>query len=296
VPYRIGVATIDRVEEQRFPVPVAMLTDDEDLVERHLTPLPVGLFDPDAETFQFCFQSWIIRVDGLTVLVDPCNGNGRAGRPAPAFDGLHTPYLERLEALGAPAAAIDVVFCTHFHYDHCGWNTQLVDGCWVPTFPTARYVFVDAEYARWEPAGGGHPNDFNGNVFDESVRPVVEAGQATIVATPHQLSPSLRIESAPGHTVGHAALRLESVGAVAWFVGDVVHHPVQVLRPELHLPGCDDLPQAIATRRTMFAAIRAEGALMFPAHFAEPHHGRIGDAPTDGEEEFLFLAGGAEPA
>jgi glyoxylase-like metal-dependent hydrolase (beta-lactamase superfamily II) len=274
-------------------MPVAIFTDDEAFVERSLAPLRTNSFDPAAKTFEFCFQSWILRVDGLTVLVDPCNGNGRSGRPAPLFDGLDTPYLERLEAVGAPADAIDLVFCTHLHYDHCGWNTQLVDGRFVPTFPNARYVFVDAEYARWDPAGAGHPNDFNGNVFDESVRPVVESGQAMMVSAPHQLSPSLRIESTPGHTAGHAALLLDADGARAWFVGDVVHHPVQVFRPELHLPGCDDLPQAIATRRTVFGRVRDEGSLMFPAHFADPHHGRVAHADGDGDE-FAFLPGGAD--
>ena len=290
---RIGSALVDRVEEQQVPIPLAMITDDDELVERRIAPLPPGFLDPENKTFRFCFQSWIVRVDGLTVLVDPCNGNGRSGRPAPMFDGLDTPYLERLAAVGAPADAIDVVFCTHLHYDHCGWNTQLVDGRFVPTFPNARYVFVDTEYARWDPAGEPHPNDFNGNVFDESVRPVVESGQAMIVSAPHQLSPSLRIESAPGHTVGHAALCLDSQGTRAWFVGDVVHHPVQVFRPELHLPGCDDLAQAIATRRTVFGSIRDEDALMFPAHFAEPHHGRVAHAET-ADEEFVFLPGGAD--
>jgi glyoxylase-like metal-dependent hydrolase (beta-lactamase superfamily II) len=113
------------------------------------------------------------------------------------------------------------------------------------------------------------------------------------VSTPHQLSPSLTIESAPGHTVGHAVLRLDSEGTRAWFVGDVVHHPVQVFRPELHLPGCDDLAQAINTRRTVFGRIRDEGALMVPAHFGEPHHGRIAHSESD-DEEFVFLPGGAD--
>ena len=287
---RVGAATIERVEEQHFEIPLAFITDDEGLVERRIAPLPDGFLDPVTSNFRFCFQSWIIRVDGLTVLVDPCNGNGRRGRPTPQFDGLDTPYLERLAAIDAPAESIDVVFCTHLHYDHCGWNTQEVDGRWAPTFPNARYVFVDAEYERWDPAGELHPNDFNGNVFDESVRPVVDAGQATIVSTPHPLSPSLTIESTPGHTVGHAALRLTSDGEGAWFVGDVVHHPVQVFRPELHLPGCDDLAQAVATRRSVFGRIRDQRALMFPAHLAAPHHGRVVAAET-ADEEFVFVPG-----
>jgi hypothetical protein len=67
-----------------------------------------------------------------------------------------------------------------------------------------------------------------------------------------------------------------------------------VFRPELHLPGCDDLPQAIATRRTVLGRIRDEDALMFPAHFGDPHHGRVVPAGAD-DAEFVFLPGGAAP-
>jgi glyoxylase-like metal-dependent hydrolase (beta-lactamase superfamily II) len=290
---RIGSARVDRVEEQQFSVPLAAMTDDEDFVARRIAPLPRGFLDPDTRDFQFCCHSWIIRVDGLTVLVDPCNGNGRTGRPD-VFNDLDTPYLERLAAVGTPVEAIDVVFCTHLHNDHCGWNTQPVDGGWVPTFPNATYVFVDTEYARWDPdRGEHHPNDFNVSVFDESVRPVVDAGQAVIVSAPHGISPSLSIERAPGHTVGHCMLRLESDGARADFVGDVLHHPVQVFRPDLHLPGCDDLAQAVATRRAVFRRASEEGALVFPAHFAAPHHGRVEVGTTPDGDEFLFSAGGA---
>ena len=291
--FHVGAARIDRVEEQQFPVPLVAMTDDEDFIARRIAPLPSGFLDPDAMTFQFSNHSWIIRVDDRTVLVDPCNGNGRTGRP-PVFNDLDTPYLERLAALGTPADAIDVVFCTHLHNDHCGWNTQLVDGHWVPTFPNATYLFVDAEYARWDPdAAEHHPNDFNVSVFDESVRPVVDAGQATIVSPPHEITPSVSIELAPGHTVGHSMLRLVSEGTCAYFVGDVVHHPVQVFRPELHLPGCDDLAQAVATRRAVFRRASDDRAFVFPAHFAAPHHGCVEVAGDADGEEFLFSPGGA---
>ena len=287
-----GAARVDRVEEQQLAIPIAAFTDDAELLATRIAPLPDGFLDPEAGTFQFCFQSWVIQVDGLIVLVDPCNGNGRTRPGMPLFDDLDTPYLERLVAVGAPADAIDVVFCTHLHHDHCGWNTQRTGGRWVPTFPNAEYVFVDAEYARWDPHSPvRHPNDFTPSVFDESVRPVVDAGQARMVSLPYAISPSLSVEPAAGHTVGHALLRLESEGVRADFVGDVVHHPVQVFRPELHLPGCDDLAMAIATRRAVFRRASDEGALLFPAHFAEPHHGRVA---VDGEE-FVFLPGGAIP-
>ncbi|WP_373560050.1 MBL fold metallo-hydrolase [Rhodococcus sp. ACPA1] len=43
------------------------------------------------------------------------------------------PFLERLAQSGVSVDAVDVVFCTHLHHDHCGWNTVQIDGAWVPT-------------------------------------------------------------------------------------------------------------------------------------------------------------------
>jgi glyoxylase-like metal-dependent hydrolase (beta-lactamase superfamily II) len=277
----VGAAHVERVEEQQLPVPFTLLTDDADFIARRVDPLPSGFLDRSSMTFAFSNHSWLVRVDELTVLVDPCNGNGRH-RQVPYFNDQNLTWLERLEAAGTTPDAVDVVFCTHLHNDHCGWNTMERDGQWVPTFPQAVYLFVDTEYRRWDPSTGEtHPNTFNESVFDECVRPVVDAGQAKLIPLPHSMSPSMSIETAPGHTVGHAMLRLASQGDRAYFTGDVFHHPVQVTRPELHLPGCDDLDQAIATRRSLSSRIHDERALMFPAHFAAPHYGRV---DRDGDE------------
>ena len=48
-----------------------------------------------------------------------------------------------------PPSEIDTVMCTHLHVDHVGWNTSLVDGAWVPTFPNARYLVAESEWAHW---------------------------------------------------------------------------------------------------------------------------------------------------
>jgi hypothetical protein len=90
VTVRIGAAEVDRVEEQQFPVPLSLLTDDSEFIARRIGPLPAGFLDRSSATFQFFNQSWLIRVDGLTVLVDPCNGNGRKRR-IPYFDHRDLP-------------------------------------------------------------------------------------------------------------------------------------------------------------------------------------------------------------
>ncbi|MDT3439949.1 MULTISPECIES: MBL fold metallo-hydrolase [unclassified Pseudofrankia] len=286
---RLGSALVDRVEEQTLPVSLRLLTDDDALLARRVSPLPDGFLGGRSRTFQFSNHSWVVRVDGLTVLVDPCTGNGRKGR-GHFFDDLDVPYLEYLARTGVTVETVDVVFCTHLHHDHCGWNTRQVDGAWVPTFPNASYLFVDREYRRWDTANPDrHANEFNPNVFDECVRPVVDAGLARIVSAPYEVSPSLRVEPAPGHTTGHAMLSLASGGARAYFSGDVFHHPVQLTRPDLHLPGCDDLATAVETRQRLVRRALDEGAFLFPAHFPAPHYGRLA---ADGDEVY-FVPGGA---
>jgi hypothetical protein len=46
-----------------------------------------------------------------------------------------------------------------------------------------------------------------------------------------------------------------------------------MIEPRLHLPGCDNLELAIATRRRVIELCIARNALVIPAHFARPHAG-----------------------
>ena len=103
--------------------------------------------------------------------------------------------------------------CTHLHHDHVGWNTQLRDGRWVPTFPNARYVFSkpDFDYFQRLDIDPALPPAESGT-FRECVVPVVEAGRADLVTGPHRLNEHLEILPAPGHSAGHVVFKLESAG------------------------------------------------------------------------------------
>jgi glyoxylase-like metal-dependent hydrolase (beta-lactamase superfamily II) len=215
-----------------------------------------------------------VTVDSRVIVIDPCNGNGR-DHPLALFNQLNTPYLERFAATGIRPADVDIVFCTHLHHDHCGWSTQLKNGRFVPTFPNARYVYVRREYERWQhpPARPPSSYDLNVGVFDHSVRPIVEAGLAEIVNATHRLTDSMGIEPAPGHTLGHSMLHLISAAQHAYFTGDVFHHPLQLLYPQLCMPGDDDRIAAIETRRSVLSLCVRNEALIVPAHFPHPHAG-----------------------
>ena len=254
--------------------PIAYLGADPALIEanRHwLAPY----FLEDGDTWSLNFRTWILRIDGKVVVIDPCTGNGRP-HPMPMFDMLDQPFIERFRETGVGPEEVDYVFCTHMHHDHCGWNTELRNGRWMPTFPNARYLFTRREFERWDSSRPGFRFvDFNEGVYERSILPVVEAGQADLIGDTHRVLDGVTIESARGHTEGHAMLHLMSGARQALFSGDTFHHPLQLVRPELQFGPADDLDAAIATRRRLVERCAETDALIIPAHLPAPHCLRV---------------------
>ena len=89
-------------------------------------------------------QSFLIRQNGLTILVDSCSGNDKNSRERPVFRRAQWPWLQTLSRSRREARRHDLVICSHLHIDHVGWNTRLDNGRWAPTFPNACYLLAAA--------------------------------------------------------------------------------------------------------------------------------------------------------
>ncbi|SHL44770.1 MBL fold metallo-hydrolase [Streptomyces yunnanensis] len=249
--------------------------------ENWLTPT---FLDLAADEVHMMIQSWLVRSEGRTILIDTGVGNNRERPGMPAFHHLHTDYLERLAAAGVRPPDVDTVICTHVHSDHVGWNTHLTaDGQWRPTFPNAQYLIPRADFDYWNPANGHRTRAGRrmANVFEDSVAPVHRAGQAVLwEGDHHDIDAQLRIEPAPGHTPGSSVVWLRSGTERAVFVGDLVHSPLQIAEPD-DCPGFDeDEPRARNTRRRVLGEAADRRALLFPAHFPGPGAAavrRVGD-------------------
>ena len=98
----------------------------------------------------------LVEAPGMKLVVDTCVGNDR---PRTLLQGqaLQTNFLKDITEAGFGRDQVDAVVCTHLHVDHVGWNTMLVDGKWVPTFPHARYLIGRKEYEHW--SGVDHDED-----------------------------------------------------------------------------------------------------------------------------------------
>ena len=117
-------------------------------------------------------------------------------------------FLEHIAEAGFPRESVDFVVCTHLHPDHVGWNTMLVDDRWVPTFPNARYIFSARDWEWLDKA----PVTTLGDYAGDSVRPVIAAGLADLVAPDYRFTDEVWLESTPGHSPGHVSVRIASAG------------------------------------------------------------------------------------
>jgi glyoxylase-like metal-dependent hydrolase (beta-lactamase superfamily II) len=286
-PIELGRMRIHTVHEMDSPVPLLSQlpgtteADMRRLLEWYDQPDEVNP-DPETSLMTFSVHSWVIELDGRTIQSDSCCGNHK-NRSLPEVSQLDTDYLGDLRRAGFAPEDIDLVLCTHLHFDHVGWYTRLENGRWVPTFPNARYLFGrrDYEYFRGEPAG----EELHYQAFVDSILPVMEAGKGELVdeefVAHREIGDGVWLEPAFGHSPGCCTINAQAGGAPALFWGDVIHHPVQLIRHDLPFAFDTDGATACKVRKATMERLADSDALCFPAHFRRTSAGyvkRDGDA------------------
>jgi glyoxylase-like metal-dependent hydrolase (beta-lactamase superfamily II) len=270
--WRIGDVTVTKVVElevtggSRFILPDAT----PEAVQ------PIAWLQPhfadERGRLKMSIHSFVVETPAKRMVVDTCLGNDKQNRRIPTWNNLQGSYLDDLAAAGYPRESIDTVLCTHLHVDHVGWNTMLIDGKWVPTFPRARYLMGRIEFEHWS---GQNTREDMLAVFGDSVQPVYDAGLVELVETNAQLSDEISLTPTLGHTPGHVSVRIASRGEQAMITGDFLHHPCQIAHPEWASTADFDPAQAQATRERVFGELAGAPVLVIGTHFAGATAGRI---------------------
>ena len=285
----LGDLRIEPIVEGTFPTyaPSHLLVDlPDDAVAASMEWLSPRYYDVATDTLKMSFHSWLVRTPRHNILIDTCFGNDKSRPGVMIGDHLSTPWLNELAKAGLRPEDIDYVMCTHLHVDHVGWNTRLIDGRWVPTFPNAKYVFSRQEFEYWDPATGPATGGMDSAVtFADSVLPCVEAGQVALVEDGFTLSDNLTLELAVGHSHGHCVIRGKGAGRAVTVGGDIVHTPLQIAYPDVNTIACALPEEARSTRRKILGACAESGEFFLPAHFPAPHYGHI--AGTNGRSRFI---------
>ena len=221
-------------------------------------------------------QAFLIETPSKRIIVDTCIGNDKKNRANPFFNDLQTSFLKDMEKAGWPRDSVDTVLCTHLHVDHVGWNTMLVDGEWVPTFPKAAYLIGKREWEHWQ--AEGDPAD--DPVLSDSVKPIFDAGLVELIDETHRIAPQVSVRPTPGHTPGHISVVIESGGDSAVITGDLIHHPCQMARIDWRSGFDTDADKAEKTRHAFLAEMADSPTLVIGTHFATPVAGHV---KTDGD-------------
>ena len=263
------IVELETVGSTRFILPLAT----NDAIRK--LPWLIPHFATDEGRLKMSIHSLVVETPTRRIVVDTGLGNDKEGRNVPTWNNRQGPFLETMVAAGFAPESIDTVLCTHLHVDHVGWNTKLVDGKWIPTFGNARYVFGRTEYEHWR----DHSDEPDkAAVFNDSVKPVVDAGRTELVASDASLGDEITLIPSPGHSPGHMSILIRSGGEQALLTGDVAHHPCQMAHLDWSSTADSDPFQSAKTRRELFAHFADTPTLVIGGHFNAGRIHRDGDA------------------
>lgn len=206
-------------------------------------------------------QCILIQLDGITTLVDAgvydLDSEYRLPgyQPPPSLPG-------QLAALGVQPGDVAQVIITHAHWDHYNGTTIRQGEQYAPTFPKAPHYLGRAD---WEDP------EIQKDLRDPTTLPgrtlavLHREGLLDLVDRDRDLGGGIRIIAAPGETPGHQIVRVESEEEVAYCVGDLFHHEVEVEQPDWVVPWAD--PHVMgASRRALMRAALDEAATLIATH------------------------------
>jgi glyoxylase-like metal-dependent hydrolase (beta-lactamase superfamily II) len=184
----------------------------------------------DGDSWRLPFLSFVVRGPAVTVLVDSGIGPAGEGEFMPDRQGR---LLDELDRAGCAPDDIDIIFISHVHVDHVGWNHA---------FPRARILLHPA---TWELAEERSDRDYiRRNLLDLADRVETVEDEA-------EVAPGIVAFETPGHVAGHMSLR---VGDDLVLLADAACHPIQLEEPS-YLFAFDDEPGlAVETHRELLAA------------------------------------------
>jgi glyoxylase-like metal-dependent hydrolase (beta-lactamase superfamily II) len=243
---------------------------DAEIVERHKSWLDNDHYYANIDRFVIAIQIWIVQVDDRVIVVDTGVGNAKVRPSVPRMHMLNSLVPAWLAAVGADFDQVTDVVQTHMHGDHVGWNCVPDEkGGWKPAFPNAKYHFPETDLDYFRENFSTHP-DYG---FEDSIKPILDAGNVEMVHPGDLVAGVLHAEAAPGHTPGQVIYWLGGPDGPAVFSADIMHHPIQIVEPQINTAFCSDPEVARETRRAFLNRVADCGALIMPCHFGAPHCG-----------------------
>ena len=168
--------------------------------------------------------------------------------------------LDTMADAGVAPEDVDIVLASHLHFDHAGGFTYRdADGRIRPTFPRAQYIVRRGE---WEDANHTHARNRASYLADNYV-PLAAAGVLQLVDDDATIMPGVKVRRTGGHCLHHQIALIESKGASAAFVADLI--PTTAHVPDAWIMGFDLYPVDTLAAKQQFIreAIEKETLVFF---------------------------------
>jgi len=210
----------------------------------------------------------VLQAPEETVLVDCGPGITSSWWP---FEGFRSDTQGALADAGVTPEDVDLIVLTHLDYDHAG---GLLEGTWPHdlrlAFPSAR---VAIHRDAIEAAHTSDPDE-EYNVGTRLVELLERESLLVVVDDREQVASDVRVESAPGHRVGHICVHVDASDPFV-HAADAFHSEAHVAHPEWDTSS-DQFPDiALETRRRVITELAASGARTVITHMQGPYPFRI---------------------
>lgn len=149
----------------------------------------------------------LVETAGRVVLVDTGLGNKEDEEFREMYgvrnEGRPTRLEDSLREAGVETGDVDLVICTHLHFDHAGGSTtRCDDGKIRPSFGRARHLIRRGE---WEFAHRVNER-IRASYLPASFEPLAETGLLDFVDEDEEVAPGIRVVRTPGHTPYHQSV------------------------------------------------------------------------------------------
>jgi glyoxylase-like metal-dependent hydrolase (beta-lactamase superfamily II) len=164
----------------------------------------------------------LVETGGEVVLVDTGLGNKEDDKFREIYGirnaGRPTRLEDSLREAGVEPEDVDLIICTHLHFDHAGGSTMLCDdGAIRPSFSRARHLVRRGE---WEFAHEENER-VRASYLPTSFAPLAEAGVLEFVDEDVEVVPGISVVRTPGHTPYHQSVIVRAGGHTVFYPADL---------------------------------------------------------------------------
>jgi glyoxylase-like metal-dependent hydrolase (beta-lactamase superfamily II) len=216
-------------------------------------------------------NSLLIRAAGKWILIETGAGEKWDAKRAEIYSFDAGPrLLDKLIAHSVPPDKIDIIINTHLHFDHCGWNTRVVNGEATPIFQNARYIVQRGELEHAQ-----NPSDRDrASYFPDNFMPMHKSGQWDLLEGDAEIVPGLELIRVPGHNRDMMCVRLSGGGKTVFFFADLV--PTAAHVPYPWIMGYDLYPlTTLENKQKLIPQAAREGWMVIFGHEARTPSGYL---------------------